>query len=99
MRAGSRRRLRRQMDPEALDGLGEQLIRRGQGDPEEAPAARPVHGPRRDHHGGFLDDRLRKRGRGVALWNRGPDVDGPLRRLPFDYDVAERTDDEVAAAL
>src|SRR5262245_48461183 len=62
-----------------LDRLFDALVGRRQRDPEEALAARPVHRPRRDDHGRLFEDELGEGGRGVAVGDRRPDVDRPLR--------------------
>ena len=59
----------------------------------------PYAPPGRDHDGGLLEHVLAVRRRAVeALRDRRPDVDRRLRRLDVDADLAQRVDDEVAAA-
>src|SRR5258705_6005543 len=89
--------------PEALaqplDGLDQAGVLDRQRDAEEALAVRAVGGAGRYHHARLLQHELAVRLRGVALRDRRPDVDGPLRRGDVDADLAQRVDDEVAPAL
>src|SRR3954452_16796648 len=87
------------MSPQALNGLGEELIRRRQRNPEEALPAGAVHRAGRDNDGSLLEHELRARRRGVAVRNGRPDVDRALRRRNLDADVPERLHNQVPAAL
>ena len=83
----------------AANRLFEAVVGDGEGDADEALAARAVGTARGDDDVGAVENELGKRGRGVTLGHAGPEIRSCSRRLDMQPDRPQPFGHEIATPL